>query len=75
VEAAELLRRAGDSIDAVTYQDLAYTLYAVCGRRGWTAAGSHLNALGAAFPDLVELAWAVADPDPGAAGGGTGAVG
>jgi putative DNA methylase len=78
-QAAELLHRAGDSIDTVVYQDLAYTLYAVCGRCGWTAAGSHFNALGAAFPDLVELAWAIADPDrgpgPGAAGGGTGAVG
>jgi putative DNA methylase len=65
VAATGLLRATGDRVDAAACRELAYTLYAVCGRRGWTEAGTRFNALGTAFPDLVEIARAAGDPVAG----------
>jgi putative DNA methylase len=73
VAAAQLLRSAGDDVDPATCRDLAYTVFAVCGRRGWTGVGAQVNALGTAFPELVELAWRATDPAPGRRPGDAGA--
>jgi putative DNA methylase len=75
VAAADLLRSAGEQVDVGACRDLAYTLFTVCGRRGWTAVGGQVNALGTAFPELVDLARGAGDRDQGRAGGDTGADG
>ena len=73
--AADLLRSAGEQVDVGACRDLAYTLYTVCGRRGWSVVGGQVNALGTAFPDLVDLARDTRDLGQGRAGGDTDADG
>jgi putative DNA methylase len=52
--AAAILRGAGPLAEAA--RDLAYRLYAVCERKGWTAEAQAYNSLVVAWPELVRLA-------------------
>jgi len=54
VAAADLLRQVGGLGDAA--RDLAYRLYAVCERKGWSTEGQAYNALVTAWPELARLA-------------------
>ena len=52
--AAVLLRDLGSHADAA--RDLAYRLYTICERKGWTQEALGYNMLVVAWPRLVELA-------------------
>lgn len=52
--AADLLRRVGGLGDIA--RDLAYRLYTVCDRKGWTQEALAYNALVVAWPEILRLA-------------------
>jgi putative DNA methylase len=52
--AAAIVRGAGPLAEAA--RDLAYRLYAVCERKGWSAEAQAYNSLVVAWPELIRLA-------------------
>jgi putative DNA methylase len=50
--AAALMATAGQRVDLDTVKELAYLLYSVCERRGWTQSALLFNALGTTWSDL-----------------------
>jgi putative DNA methylase len=50
--AASLTHEAGQRVDLDTVKELAYLLYSVCERRGWTQSAILFNALGTTWSDL-----------------------
>ncbi|MDF2092590.1 DUF1156 domain-containing protein [Knoellia sp. 3-2P3] len=50
--AAALMAAAGQRVDLDTVKELAYLLYSVCERRGWTQSAILFNALGTTWSDL-----------------------
>ncbi|MFL6110535.1 MAG: DUF1156 domain-containing protein [Catenulispora sp.] len=51
-DAAELMRLVGQRMDLDTVKELAYYLYSVCERRGWTQTALLFNGLGTSWLDL-----------------------
>ena len=51
-EAARLMALAGQRVDLDTTKELAYLLYSVCEKRGWTASAALFNGLGTSWSDL-----------------------
>jgi putative DNA methylase len=58
--AAELVRGAGSAAEVA--HDLAYRLYSLCERKGWSAEALAYNSLGVAWPELITLAGQVGGP-------------
>lgn len=52
-EAVRLMTLAGQRIDLDTTKELAYLLYSVCEKRGWTASAAIFNGLGTSWSDLT----------------------
>jgi putative DNA methylase len=52
-EAARLMRRAGQRVDLDSTKELAYLLYSVCERKGWTSSAALFNGLGTSWSDLT----------------------
>lgn len=50
--AAKLMAAAGQRVDLDTVKELAYLLYSICERRGWTASALLFNGLGTSWIDL-----------------------
>ena len=51
-ETARLLGLAGQRVDLDTAKELAYLLYSICEKRGWTASALIFNGLGTSWTDL-----------------------
>ncbi len=51
-EAARLMALAGQRVDLDTTKELAYLLYSVCEKKGWTASAALFNGLGTSWSDL-----------------------
>lgn len=54
--AAALMAAAGQRVDLDSVKELAYLLYSVCERRGWTKSAILFNALGTSWSDLDSAA-------------------
>jgi putative DNA methylase len=54
-EAASLLRKMGSSLGGQA-RELAYRLFKVCERKGWSAEAQVYNGLVLAWPELTKLA-------------------
>jgi len=50
--AAALMAMAGQRVDLDTVKELAYLLYSICERRGWTKSAILFNALGTSWSDV-----------------------
>ena len=55
-DAARLMALAGQRVDLDATQELAYLLYSVCERKGWTASAALFNGLGTSWSDLSAAA-------------------
>ncbi len=51
-DAARLLALAGRRVDLDTVKELAYLLYSICEKRGWTSSALLFNSLGTSWSDL-----------------------
>ncbi len=51
-ESARLMQAAGSRVDLDTVKELAYLLYAVCEKKGWTESAILFNGLGTSWADL-----------------------
>ncbi len=51
-EAARLMALAGQRVDLDTTKELAYLLYSVCEKKGWTSSAALFNGLGTSWSDL-----------------------
>jgi len=64
-EAGRILQRAElRGVNAAAAHQLAYQLYAVCEKKGWTAPGVLFNALGSSWPELRAAADAATSASP-----------
>jgi putative DNA methylase len=52
-EAARLMALAGERVDLDTAKELAYLLYSVCEKKGWTSSAALFNGLGTSWADLA----------------------
>lgn len=55
-EAARLLAAARERVDVDAVKELAYLLYAICEKRGWSQIGALFNGLGTSWTDLSAAA-------------------
>ena len=55
-EAAALMSRLLSTVDLDTTKELAYLLFSVCQKRGWTSSASVFNGLGTSWSDLRSAA-------------------
>jgi putative DNA methylase len=55
-EAARLLALAGQRVDLATAKELAYLLYSISDKRGWTASALMFNGLGTSWSELSAAA-------------------
>jgi putative DNA methylase len=55
-EAARLMAQAGQRIDLDTAKELAYLLFSICEKRGWTQTALLFNGLGTSWSDLSAAA-------------------
>ncbi len=55
-DAARLLALAGRRVDLDTVKELAYLLYSICEKRGWTSSALLFNSLGTSWADLSAAA-------------------
>lgn len=64
-EAGRILERAEQAgVDTTAAHQLAYQLYALCEKKGWTAQGILFNALGSSWPEVRAAADAAAASSP-----------
>lgn len=63
-EATRLLGLAGQRVDLDTAKELAYLLYSVCEKRGWTQSALLFNGLGTSWSDLAKAAHSTVTPVP-----------
>jgi len=52
-EASQLLALAGQRVNLGTAQELAYLMYSICEKKGWTASAALFNGLGTSWSELA----------------------
>jgi putative DNA methylase len=67
-EAARLLAVAGHRVDLDTVKELAYLLYSICEKRGWTQSALLFNGLGTSWTDLSAAARGTGPASPSTQG-------
>lgn len=55
-QASALMRESASRVDLDTVKELAYLMYSVCERKGWTEAAMLFNALGTSWSDVAGAA-------------------
>lgn len=52
-KAAGLMSGAGSRVDLDTAKELAYLMYAICEKKGWSESALLFNGLGTSWPDVA----------------------